>query len=393
MFSGVSQLKIPVTDIPEHIPGASYPVTRNYRMHSWWRQVYLALYVGGILAIGALIAVAYATQGYEPQAKLTSDYNVTQHFWYDAFGSRLSSRTMCDPHVFSVGDTFQTSQGVFDWNIVSLLSEDSNPLLMNTQGIDYIGRPLLPGMCALTGMRVAADLPALTVTTLATIRCQVGGSFPVNASTSFVSSPSPEKASLDVTRFVSPILQYANVEDQNKWAAQVLLEISGTDLITTLQMMVNPLATSVNSLYVSWTVSPTAPLCYTSPVNMQDLSWASVGFSNGTLLSDDATWELLANTYWNTTSNVLQTMMAAVNLDIGSPCPTFMTEPSMIPDMLHQTPTLLDHTTDNYYQTPLTTGSTFMNTLQQRNGYLGELYGFTFPLYSGDYVYVNAAYL
>ncbi|KAG8878970.1 hypothetical protein FRB98_005890 [Tulasnella sp. 332] len=365
-------------------------------MHPWWTHVHLVLYAGAVVGIGILLAVTYATQGYEPLAILSSDYNTTQRFWYNAFTTRLSPGSLCDPHVFSVGDTFQTSQGTFAWNLDFLTLTEStssdNPSVkaVDTQGINYIGLPLLPSTCAISDLQVVADVEAWTSTATATVLCNSNSSFPVSSSTSFVSSPFLEKASLNANRLLSPIQQNANVEAQNKWAAQVLLEISGMDILTTLRMNVNPLAASVNTLSVRWMPSATDPLCHTTPVVMEI---DTIGFSNGTLLRNDAATELFYTVYWNTTSNFLQTMMAAVNLDIGSPCPSFMTQPSMIPDMLYPTPTLQDTTAFNYYQTLLTAEHTFMNTLQLANAFLELTYGFTFPLYSNDYVYIDASYL
>ncbi|KAG8877769.1 hypothetical protein FRB98_006521 [Tulasnella sp. 332] len=336
-----------------------------------------------------------ATSGYEPLAILSSDYNTTQHFWYYDFTPEVKRGPLCDPHIFSVGDTFQTSQGAFAWNLDYLTSALStsgdNPSVktVNTQGVEYAGTPLLSGTCLVSYLNVVADLASWTVTATARVTCIENSSFPVSASTSFVSSAFIEKASLDANRLLVPIAPNADVEIQNKWAAQVLLFISGLDVLTTLRMNVNPLAASVTSFSAVWQ-GPSVPVCYTTPFLLR---LDTVGFSNMTLTNNTAAYDLFLGLFWNTTSNFVQTMMAAVNLDIGSPCPSYMTEPSMIPQQLYQTPGLLDTTAPEFYTSLATAYHTFWNTLHLGNAYLVQKYGFTFPLYSNDYVYVDASYL
>ncbi|KAG8871693.1 hypothetical protein FRB97_008393, partial [Tulasnella sp. 331] len=288
-----------------------------------------------------------------------------------------------------------TSQGTFAWNLDFLtstksISSDNSTATINTQGVDYTGLPLLPGMCAASSLQVTADLSSWTAMAIATIQCDGKSSFPVSASTSFVSSAFLDRSSLDANRLLTPIPPGSSVEVENKWAAQVLLEVAGLDILTTLRMNLSPLATSITSLSVRWSLSSTDPLCFTAPVPM---TIDTIGFSNATLSQSAAAEELFTTVFYNTTSNFMQTMMAAINLDIGSPCPSFMTQPSMVPDVLYSTPDLQDDTARIYYQSLATAYRTFIDTVKSPNAYLLTSYGFTFPIYVIDYVYVDAAYL
>jgi hypothetical protein len=355
----------------------------------------LFLYTGAFFAFGVLIVVAIASSGYEPLAILSSNYNTTQHFWYYDFTPEIKRGPLCAPHVFSVGDTFQTSQGAFAWSLdylTNAVSTATDPSVkaVNTQGVDYAGTPLLPGTCSVAALDVVADLASWTATTTASIKCLSNSTFPVSASTSFVSSAFIEKASLDQNRLLVPIGLDSSVEIENKWAAQVMLMISGLDVLTALRMNVNLLAPSVTSFAVKWAPKTGDPQCYSTVL---PLSIDTIGFSNMTLINNGVAQGLFNSLYYTTTSNFMQTMMAAVNLDIGSPCPSFMTEPSLIQSQLYPTPGLLDSTASGYYASLATAYHTFWDTLQQGNAYLVQKYGFTFPLYNHDYVYVNASYL
>ncbi|KAG8871090.1 hypothetical protein FRB98_001056, partial [Tulasnella sp. 332] len=55
------------------------------------------------------------------------------------------------------------------------------------------------------------------------------------------------------------------------------------------------------------------------------------------LLQTPAAEELFDAIFLNTMSNFIQTITAADNPDIGNPCPSFMTQPSMAADVLYST--------------------------------------------------------
>ncbi|KAG8874660.1 hypothetical protein FRB98_008306 [Tulasnella sp. 332] len=309
----------------------------------------------------------------------------------------LSTRDLCEPHFFSLGDTFQTTLGTFAWNLDFLTAagstspDNSTAQAFNNQGLNYTGLPLLPETCIISSLRVSADLPSWTATAIATIWCNGDSSFPVGASTSFVSSAFLDKSSLGANRFLAPLPADADFEVQNRWGAQVLLEIAGLDILTTLRMNLDPLDTSVTSFSVHWSRSLLDPqVCYAGYL---PLEIDTIGLSNTTLSQSVAAENYFNTTLWNTTSNFLQTMMAAVNLDIGSPCPSFLTQPTTAPDVLYSTPDLGDDTALNYYQTPLTSHRSFIHTVNSGNAYLLMNYGFTFPLYAIDDVYIESSYL
>ncbi|KAG8869854.1 hypothetical protein FRB98_002117, partial [Tulasnella sp. 332] len=379
---------IPAKDIPAHLSKQTYAVTRVLEVTPWWSRVYFSLYIAAIFGVAVLIVVACelsevadyvkaaktntadippdATQGYEPKAILSSDYNLTQRFWYSAFTPWLSPGSLCDAHLFSVGDSFQASVEILlDFLTNTETVVDSSLSVVNNQGLNYTGRPLLPGTCTPSSLQIVADLTSWTVTAYAV-------------------------SSMDANRLFGIVAPNSGVEVENKWAAQVLLEIAGLDILTTLRMNLNILGTSVTSFSVRWLAQPSDPPCYNSIIPFQI---DTVGFSNMSLSMGSAAEELFDTIFYNTTSNFMQTMMAAVNIDIGNPCPSFMTQPSMTPDVLSSTPNLQDNTAAQYLHTVVTAYKTFFNTVNSPNAFLELNYGFTFPLYAIDYVYIDAAYL
>ncbi|KAG8870207.1 hypothetical protein FRB98_001780, partial [Tulasnella sp. 332] len=206
------------------------------------------------------------------------------------------------------------------------------------------------------------------------------------ASTSFVSSPIPEKASLDSNR-LDAVIRTADPEAQNQWAAQLLLYLAGLDILTTLRMNMDLLPNSVTSFAVTWDSDYEDSSCSTGLISM-DVD--AVGFSNTTLSASPEAKALFKTFFRNTTANFMQTMTAAVNLDIGSPCPSFLTHPSMGQQSLYPTPDLNKTTASSYYVRDI---DTFINTLGSDNADLDVNYGFTLPLYAIESVYINAEFL
>ena len=67
-----------------------------------------------------------ALTGYETVTTFASDFNVSQSFWYDPFlpGGGAAPGTLCDPHVFNVGDSFVTNYTFYEWELVTVTSNN-----------------------------------------------------------------------------------------------------------------------------------------------------------------------------------------------------------------------------------------------------------------------------
>ncbi|KAG8999517.1 hypothetical protein FRB94_006161 [Tulasnella sp. JGI-2019a] len=127
------------------LPKPSYPITRDYP----GRYFHLVVYTVAAFALIFFGAVAFATQGYELKSVLSSTYNQTQFHWFNHFLSPQQPGSLCDPHVFSIGDMFQTTQAIFPWSI-DWTSAESN--------MDDADSPLGGDSCDVNRMKVTVDL-------------------------------------------------------------------------------------------------------------------------------------------------------------------------------------------------------------------------------------------
>jgi hypothetical protein len=114
-------------------PPLEYPITR--RFGSVWLTS--LAYVLGFLAIIILtiangqsmlhsvccrqliISLTVALVGYDLTTVFQSNFNVTQTFWFDHFISFIAQRpgTLCDTHVFNVGESMVTNSSLFEWKV------------------------------------------------------------------------------------------------------------------------------------------------------------------------------------------------------------------------------------------------------------------------------------
>ncbi|KAG9038011.1 hypothetical protein FRB95_003404 [Tulasnella sp. JGI-2019a] len=361
------------------LPKQSYAITRQYP----WKYFHQLLYGGTVLAFGFIVAVAFATQGYEPKPVLLSDYNATQHHWFNHFSPKPKPGTLCDPHVFSLGDSFQTSHSTFSWMLDYILLRATT----TDHGISYSGESLT-GRCNVTQVEVWADLQSWTTEVTVTIGCDPSSGFPVSATTSFIASPYLQKTTIGSNRFIrTSDATVALTSNVNALTSAAVLEFAGIDVLNTLRIQ-NAASQATSFGAVLHPNSSTGAACYvrqfTPFINM-------VGFNNATLSNDPAAVRLFVSTFWNVTSNYMQTMLAAANFDIGSLCASFLTDPSLINSMLYKTPALENKAADAYVQGGLP--ASFLEVLNLDPAQQIEEYTITLPLQSDGDVLVLAAYL
>jgi hypothetical protein len=131
-----------------------YPITRSFSW-PWFTPISLA---GSFIVITILSVVnsnhnlptphfklmthffsTAALTGYETITVFQSDFYATQTFWFDHFlpFHERKPGTICDSHVFNVGDPLTTNYSFFQWNIDSILQPTAGQ-----SGILYSGAPL-----------------------------------------------------------------------------------------------------------------------------------------------------------------------------------------------------------------------------------------------------------
>ena len=123
---------------------------------------------------------AAALTGYETITIFESDFNATQTHWFDGFMPFREPKpgTLCDSHVFNVGDPLTTNYTVFQWNIDSILRPNAGQ-----SGISYSGTPLT--FCDVTSVYLDGSLLSWSMDFTVISSCIDTNSFNVTTRASF----------------------------------------------------------------------------------------------------------------------------------------------------------------------------------------------------------------
>jgi hypothetical protein len=127
---------------------------------------------------------------------------VTQKLWYDRFFPGVAKPgTLCDPHVFNVGDSFTTSYGIFQWTVEFIAKPNAGK-----SGIAYSGTTL--ENCDITALYLNGDMRTSTLDVAAVVSCHVQNDFDMNIRTSFSIDSLPGKHTALLGALRLPVLQY-----------------------------------------------------------------------------------------------------------------------------------------------------------------------------------------
>ncbi|KAG8877216.1 hypothetical protein FRB98_006829 [Tulasnella sp. 332] len=351
--------------------------------------------------------LSVATQGYEKVSTLSATPNLTEHLWYyNHLAPPPKPGTLCDPHVFTVGDTFQTVMSPFIWSIdyintpTSLAPQSPNTFAQaNDNGISYSGLPLNMAMCDVQSIRVTADLFSWTTTATAIINCTAPDVFPVSASTSFTASINPQLATSKGNKF-----EFRAGPDIPTWhlcndmyASLAILQSAGVDLLTALRMeIVQGSPTTITSLTASSSIaSPCNSPDDVSALNPLSPVLELLGFSNMTLAMNDAANQTFTTTaLHNTTHNFMQAMLASTRVNVGNRCPAnILTQPSQVDTTILQTPALTNATYTEFYPPNSVAALSLYDLLKSDNTFLNDTFQFTLPLYASSDIFLQAPYL
>ena len=133
---------------------------------------------------------AAALTGYQTITVFQSNFNATQTLWFNKFIPFRNPQpgTLCESHVFNVGDPLTTNYSFFQWNIASILRPNAGE-----SGISYSGAPLT--FCDVTSVFIDGSLISWTMDFTVISSCVDGDLFNVTASTSFSASLLPGRYS------------------------------------------------------------------------------------------------------------------------------------------------------------------------------------------------------
>ncbi|KAJ7635410.1 hypothetical protein FB45DRAFT_865928 [Roridomyces roridus] len=145
------------------LPSLEYPVTRKYP-----GTLFTPISFGAAVAVLVfLTAVNVALAGYDTVPGLSSNFNVTQHHWYDKFlpeAAQTRPGTLCDPRLLGLGDTITTNNTLFQYTISSIDKANAGD-----SGFQYAGWTL--DNCDITSLFVNANAQTIAMDITAVVAC------------------------------------------------------------------------------------------------------------------------------------------------------------------------------------------------------------------------------
>ncbi|KAJ7487912.1 hypothetical protein FB451DRAFT_1225903 [Mycena latifolia] len=336
-----------------------YPITRSFP-----GKVFTpAAYIGAIIVLGFLTTVNVALTGYDTITVFQSDYNVTQIHWYHQYLPSLMPKpgTLCDPRVFNLGDTFTTNYTLFRYTIASVISANAGD-----SGISYKGRTL--ENCDITSLYLHGDVNSYTIDYTAVVTCR-SETYQFTARTDFSLSSLAGKYNqlLGVERSLKNQEEgfFNKIRDSRGVVLDSVASLSSKDGATrlfTLSQATNGTSPTIISLRADFPFCPASlGLAATCAVTIPqfEISSSFVAYSNLTFqqyFSDeplsDTNQPVITDVTYSVLANIIQTMYAAVRIDLGNPSPNnFLLNTSAIPGTIFSTfPTIpgVYSTSDEY---------------------------------------------
>ncbi|KAJ6484452.1 hypothetical protein C8R47DRAFT_1280653 [Mycena vitilis] len=323
-----------------------YPLTRRFP----GKYFALAAFLGAFIVLVFLTTVNVVLTGYETINVFKSDYNVTQSHWYHQYIPSLMAKpgTLCDSRVFNLGDTFTTNYTLFQYSISSVVSANAGD-----SGISYTGWTLED--CDITSLYVHGDVSSYTLDYTAIVECR-NDAYDFSARTDFsLSSLAGKYNQLLGVQRLRRNRQGGSLFNKTRDARGVVLDavtsLSSTDVasrIFTLAQATNGTSPVIISLQADFPFCPTAlgriAACAVA-VPTFNISSSFVSYSNLTFqqyfASDpptDFNQPVITNDTFNALANVIQTIYAAVRIDLGNPSPNnFLLNTSVIPATIFST--------------------------------------------------------
>ncbi|KAF6759960.1 hypothetical protein DFP72DRAFT_1063691 [Ephemerocybe angulata] len=162
------------------LPRIEYPVTEEFESMLFNQLTYVV----SLFCLAILSVINVAVVGYDQTIVLSSDFNATQSFWYHAIIKPPEPGTLCEPHVFNVGDTLVTNASIFEWKILAITRPNAGK-----SGVAYSGTTL--DSCDVAQMSFYGDLRTWSLEIVAYSACRGSDDLEVIAYTSFSLSPLP----------------------------------------------------------------------------------------------------------------------------------------------------------------------------------------------------------
>ncbi|KAF8802524.1 hypothetical protein BYT27DRAFT_7261057 [Phlegmacium glaucopus] len=298
-----------------------YPISRSFNRR-WFTPISLA---GAVLVIAILSIVNTALTGYETITVFQSDFNATQTHWFDGFMPFHEPKpgTLCESHVFNVGDPLTTNYSFFQWTIDSIIRPNAGE-----SGLSYSGAPLT--FCDVVSVYLDGSLLSWSIDFTVISACVDVNSFNVTARTSFSTAVLPGRYSplLGLTRRLSD-----GTEDVRGAILDGLLKTAAQDFGTRTYnafLFSNHSSAVTFSAQANFNYCPMSlglnASCAINPPQFNIIAAATV-LPNSTIYSYDSqaptdpTWNpwVLDNDTELAIYNLLQTVYASIRIDLGNP--------------------------------------------------------------------------
>ncbi|KAJ7274868.1 hypothetical protein C8J57DRAFT_1312947 [Mycena rebaudengoi] len=308
--------------------GLEYPLTRSFPGKFFTPLVYL----GAAILLVFLSTINVALTGYETITVFKSDFNVTQKHWFHNYIPSLAPKlgTLCDSRVFNLGDTFTTNYTLFQYTLASI-----NRANAGDSGVSYKGTTL--DDCDITSLFVHGDMNTYSVDYTAVITCR-SGDYELTARSDFSVSSLSGKSSQILGVQKSLRNRAEGHFNQTRDARGVVLDavtslcsIDVASRIFTLAQASKGTSPVIISLQADFpfcpaSLGPVARCASSVPefnVSSSFVAYANHTFSQYIASDPPAPYNqpVLNDETAGIMANVIQTLYAAVRVDLGNPSP------------------------------------------------------------------------
>ncbi|KAF7292679.1 hypothetical protein MIND_01166100 [Mycena indigotica] len=327
-------------------PTLSYPVTREFPA-----SYALAAYIGSTIVLAFLVVINVALVGYETVSVFSSDFNITDHFWYDRLlpsfaRSDGAPGSLCAARLIGLGDTVATNYSLFQYTVAAIDTPNAGD-----SGLAYTGWTL--DDCDVTalyvnivGQTLTSDFTAI-VTCFATgdknssytLRADWSQSALVGKYTSILGAKSASPTPGQAREYVLGAMVVTAGNDWAVWALNIF-GLSNFTAPEVLSFAAEFPYCPASAIHVNSSCSSTNP----PALNITRTTQITGSGSNGRVSTYTASRPIggfnqplldLANDtfgFAHLASNTVQSLWAALRVDLGNPSPgNFLLDPSLVP--------------------------------------------------------------
>ncbi|KAM0755031.1 hypothetical protein T439DRAFT_377419 [Meredithblackwellia eburnea MCA 4105] len=292
-----------------------YSLTRPYPWR-WYTGITMVFFF--LLLVG-LFVINVALVGYDLVSVSTNDFNKTHQEWWHGISSLRKQQESCQPATLSVGESFRTSNGGFDYNIDAIGNPDGTFTLPSEPSIQYSNSPI--SGCDVVNMSVSATGLIFRSVFTATIVCPQP--FPVRATATWIHG-SPDEDTY--VKFLGQIGSSLLPSSQSIQALQSSIAVAIQDTIaaTNDDFINQNRDDSASAFLFNFVAQPSCSgsLCSASDkmnptvVNKNpDYNWNRVSFAGDFEYQSTPEWGFSSNL---SLRNTFQVLLNAVRLDLGT---------------------------------------------------------------------------